>query len=169
MKRRTCWAIGLIILLCGVFTFLLLIENVALAQNNRLTKEEARQCAKLCVEQAVLADCQIETDVDPNEACAERGERGGAMVIPDKRLSAEMLHKTEKAVTPLGQLWLRKWTTVVESKATPKEKLRVMRINIEDKVRPMPLFLLGIRRTGKEMELELVVYGKDSEPLQMCS
>lgn len=87
------------------------------------------------------------------------------MVIPDKKLSAETLRKSGKELTPIGQLWLRKWTTVVEGEATPKEKLRVMRINIEDKVRPMPLFLLGVRKAGTE--LELVVYANDSEPLQI--
>jgi hypothetical protein len=30
--------------------------------------------------------------------------------------------------------------------------------------RPMPLLLVGVRRKG-DKELELVVYGKDSEPL----
>jgi len=148
---------------------LLLVLLAALpsqAQDNRLPQDEARRFAKLCVEQTTLTDPQIKTDVDPDKACAEKGEGGGAMVIPDKKLSKEVIGKAEKEIVPVGQLWLRKWTTVVKGKPTPKDKLRVMTVKIDDKDRPMPLLLLGIRQTG-EKDLELVVYAKDSEPQQV--
>jgi hypothetical protein len=67
-----------------------------------------------------------------------------------------------KDVLPVGQLWLRKWTLVVDGKATPNDKLRIVTVNLDDKDRPMPFFLLGVRK-GKK--LELVIYAKDSEPL----
>jgi len=142
------------------------IVGMVLAQDNRLPQDEARRFAKLCVEQTSLTDPQIKTDVDPDKACAEKGEGGGAMVIPDKKLSKEAIRKAGKGIVPVGQLWLRKWTTVVKGKATPKDKLRVMTVKIDDKDRPMPLLLLGIRQTG-ENDWELVVYVKDGEPQQV--
>jgi hypothetical protein len=139
--------------------------TMALAQDMRLSQDEARGFAKLCVEQTTLSDAQIKTEVDPDQPCAVRGEGGGAMAIPDKKLSKDIARKVGKDVIPLGQLWLRKWTTVVKDEATPKEKLRIVTVNIEKKDRPMALFLLGIRR--KSTSAELVVYAKENEPFQV--
>lgn len=132
------------------------------AQETRLPQDETRRFAKLCVEQTMLADAQLKFDVDPDKACAERGEGGGAMVVPAKNLSVEKLGSD---VVPIGQLWLRKWTAVIDGKAAPKERVRMMSIRIDDKNRPMPLFLLGLRqKNGKE---ELVVFAKNFEPFQV--
>jgi len=137
-------------------------------QQNRLPKDEAQRYAKVCVEKAasVLADPQIAVEPDPDKACAERGEAGGAMVIPDKKLTEKKLADAGKDVVSLGQLWLRKWTLVVSGKAIPNDKLRVVAVSVDDKDRPMPLFLLGVRKKG-DQDFELVVYAKDGEPLQV--
>jgi len=102
--------------------------------------------------------------VDPEKACAVRGEGGGAMAIPDKNLSKEKLAKAGKDVVPVGQVWLRKWTVAAGDKPVANDKLRVITIKVDDKHRPMPLLLLGVRKKG-EKDLELVVYAKDSEPV----
>jgi hypothetical protein len=135
------------------------------AGQDRLPPDEAQRYAKVCVGQAGrLADAQIEMDVDPDKACAVRGEGGGAMAIPDKKLTRERLLKIGEGVVPVGQVWLRKWTPVVGGKPVPKERLRVVTVNVDDKDRPMPLLLAGVRKK-REAGLELVVYGTDSEPL----
>jgi hypothetical protein len=131
---------------------------------NRLPLEEAQRYARLCVEQALpLGDAQITTDVGAKKACATYGEGGGAMVLPDKKFFAKVLGKLGKDVTPVGQLWLRKWTLVVGGKAVPDEKLRIVTVKIDDKDRPMPLFLLGLRKGKKGPEL--VIYARENEPL----
>jgi hypothetical protein len=131
---------------------------------NRLPPEETRGYARLCAEQAAnLQDAQIKTDVAPDKACAVRGEGGGAMIIPANGLSAEKLDKVGEGVVPIGQLWLRKWTVAANDKVVPDDRLRIVTVKIEDKDRPMPLFLLGVRRGGKG--LELIGYARDSEPL----
>ncbi len=131
---------------------------------DRLPKEDAQRYAKVCVEQlGSLSDAQIGMEVEPNRACAVRGEGGGVMVIPDKRLTAAKLDKTERDVVPVGQVWLRKWTVVAGGKPVPSDKLRVVTVNVDDKDRPMPLLLLGVRKKGTD--LEMVFYAKDSEPL----
>jgi hypothetical protein len=136
-----------------------------LAAQDRLPQEEAQRYAKVCVEKlGSLADAQIETEVDPEKAVAVRGEGGGAMAIPDKKLSKDRLAKISQDVVPLGHLWLRKWTVVAGGKAVPQDRLRVVTINVDDKDRPMPLFLLGVRKKGKKGP-ELVAYGKESEPI----
>ncbi len=135
------------------------------AAQDRLPREDAQRYAKACVEQlGTLADAQVRTDVDPEKAVAVRGEGGGAMAIPDKNLSRDRIAKAGPDVVPLGQLWLRKWTVVVGGKAVPDDNLRVVTVNVDDKDRPMPLLLLGVRKKG-EKGLELVAYARDADPL----
>ena len=85
------------------------------------------------------------------------------MVVPDKRLSKDKLAKAGKDVVPVGQVWLRKWTVVAGGKPVAEDKLRVVTINVDDKDRPMPLLLVGVRKGDRG--LELVAYGKDTEPV----
>ncbi len=149
--------------LAAVACFTLLMGLVA--GQDRLPQDEARRYAKVCVEQlGTLADAQIETVVDADKAVAVRGEGGGAMVIPDKKLSKEKIAKAGKDAVPVGQVWLRKWTVVAGGKPVAEDKLRVVTIKVDDKDRPMPLLLVGVRKKG-EKELELVAYGKDGEPV----
>jgi hypothetical protein len=144
-----------------------LFLSIAWAQDNRLPSEQAKGYAKLCVARAaaVLTDPQLKMDVDPDKPCAERGEGGGAMVVPAKKLTAKAITGLGEDTVPVGQLWLRKWTLAVNGKAVPNDKLRIVTVNVDDKDRPMPLFLLGVRK--REKAVELVIYGKASEPLQV--
>jgi hypothetical protein len=112
----------------------------------------------------VVTDAQISMNVDLEKPCAERGEGSGAMVIPDKKLTEKTLAGVGKDVVPVGQLWLRKWTLVANGKPVVDDKLRIVTVTSEDKERPMPLFLLGVRKKTKA-DLELVIYAKESEPL----
>jgi hypothetical protein len=135
------------------------------AGQDRLSQEEARRYAKACVEQlGDLGDAQVATDVDAEKAVAVRGEGGGAMAVPDKKLSTEKLAKAGKDVVPVGQVWLRKWTVVAGGKAVADDRLRVVTVKVDGQDRPMPLLLVGVRPKG-EKDLELVAYGKDAEPL----
>jgi hypothetical protein len=147
---------------------LFLLGSLVVAQD-RLPQDEARRYARPCAEQAAtLTDAQLSMSVDPEKPCALRGEGGGAMIIPDKKLSEEALRKAGEEVIPVGQLWLRKWTVVVGGKAVPDDRLRILTVNLDDKDRPMPLLLLGLRKKG-DKDAELVVYAKDSEPLQVLA
>lgn len=136
------------------------------ADTNRLSKEDAQRYAKVCVEQAAskVTDAQITVDADADKPCATRGEGGGAMVVPDKKLSVKVIEAAGKDVVPVGQLWLRKWKPVANGKAVSNDKLRIIPINVEDKDRPMPLLLLGVCKKG-DKDVELVGYGKDAEPV----
>ena len=136
----------------------------AASGQERLPRDEARRYARVCVEQAAdLADSPVKADADPDRACAVRGEGGGAMAVPDRKLSAEDLRKAGEGVVPVGQLWLRKWRPVLGGKAVPDDRLRVLTVNVDDKDRPMPVLLLGVRK--KARGLELVAYAAGEDPL----
>jgi hypothetical protein len=140
-----------------------MLAGVAGAQE-RLPLENAQRFAKLFVEQAAkLTDAQVKTDVDAEKPCCITKGEPGAMIIPDKNLSADALAKAGKDVTPLGQLWMRKLTPVVDGKPVPGDKLRIVTVTVKNADEPMVLCLAGVRKKGDG--LELVLYAKDKEPL----
>lgn len=137
---------------------------VCVSAQDRLPRDETQRYARVCVEQAGdLGDAPLKMDVSTEKAVAVRGEGGGAMAIPNKDLTKEKLTRAGNDVVPVGQLWLRKWTVVAGGKAVPKDRLRVVTVNVDDKDRPMPLLLLGVRK-GKT-GLVMVAYARDSEPV----
>jgi hypothetical protein len=153
----------------SIIAALILVAGAFAAESrNRIPQDEAKAYAKICADSAagVLTHAQISIEADLEKPCAERGEGGGAMVIPDKNLTEKTLASVGKNVVPVGQLWLRKWTLVVNGKPVANDTLRIIGVTIEDKERPMPLLLLGVRKKG-EKDLELVIYARDSEPLQV--
>jgi hypothetical protein len=162
LKREICMRT-----ITAFYFSLFLIVGISWGQQNRLPSDEAKGYAKLCVERAaaVLTDPPVRMDVDPDKPCAERGEGGGAMIVPDKNLTEKALAGVGKDVLPVGQLWLRKWTLVVNGKPVGNDKLRIINVTVDDKERPMPLLLLGVRKGEKA--LELVIFASGSEPLQI--
>jgi hypothetical protein len=147
--------------------FMISIMGFAAGQE-RLSKEDTEKYAKLCVEGfGKPPDAQIETQGDATRAVAVRGEGGGAMVIPDKDLTADKLANVGKDVVPVGQLWLRKWVPVADGKPVAADKNRIVTVKADGKDRPMPVLLLGIRKAGTEYEL--VVYAKDTDPVLILS
>jgi hypothetical protein len=142
--------------------FVLSITTLASGQD-KLPKEDTENYARLCVEGfGKPVDAQLDTHGDAAKAVAVRGEGGGAMVIPDKHLTADKIEKADKDVVPVGQLWLRKWVPVANGKSVPSDKNRVVTVKLDGKDRPMPVLLLGVRKSGTD--LELVVYARDTEP-----
>lgn len=139
-----------------------LLACVAAGQaQNRLPLDEAQRYAKACVEHAAkLGDGPFKIDVDADKPCAERGEAGGAMAVPDKKLTAAAIAKADKTIVPVAQLYLRKWTLVKNGKPLGKDDIRGVVVNVDDKDRPMPLFLLGVRKNDKG-KLELLACAND--------
>jgi len=148
-----------------VIVSLMLFVGVAQAQPERIPPEEAQKYAKLFVESAGKLDGpQIKMEVDTDKPYAFKAKKHGAMVLPDKKLSADVLAKAGKELVPLGQLWLVRMTLVAADQPTPADKLRLVKVTVNNEDHQMPLLLLGVRKNAKD-ELELVVYAKDKEPL----
>ncbi len=148
--------------LAGVAQFV--ADRTGTAAQERIEPEQARKFARLFVEQsAKVPHLQLKIDADPDQPFGLKDEDMGAMVIPQKKLAAGDLTKAGNAIVPLGQLWLRNLTLVVKDEALPNDKLRIVTITANGQDHSLPLFLLGVR--GKGANLELVVYGPGKEPL----
>src|SRR5689334_7887707 len=95
----------------------------------QLPQERAEQAAKLLAAQAAkLKDVQLKTDVDTQKPYGLKKGELALLVIPDKNLSKERLNKAGKDVMVVGQLWLRGITPVAAGRATPADKLRLVKV-----------------------------------------
>lgn len=131
----------------------------------KLSREEALQYAEAVSKDAQqLKGTPIPTDVDTQQPVALHEEGYGGMVLPQKNLKADDLAKATDKVVPIGQLWLLKLTPMRDGQAVPADKLRLAKVNADGEEVTVPQCALGVRRKNAET-LELVVYGKDKEPL----
>src|SRR5437870_5109989 len=95
----------------------------------RIAPEVAQKFARLFVEQAAkLDDLQLKLQPDPDKACGLKKDDVGALIIPDKRLSAQALQKAGKEAIPVGQLWVRQLTAVVNDQPVANDRLRIVTI-----------------------------------------
>src|SRR5207245_8588541 len=86
------------------------------------------------------------------------------MVLPDKRLSEETLARAGADVTPVGHLWMRRLAPAVDGTVAPGDKLRIVTVTTQNNEElKLPFCLLGVRKGGDG--LELLVFGKDKEPV----
>jgi hypothetical protein len=143
---------------------LMCLGSVSWAQE-RIPAEQALKVAKVLAAQAAQVEHpQVKTEVDPDRATGLHHDKVGAMVIPDKALSADVLRKAGKEVVPVGQLWMRNLTLIVKGQPAAEDRLRLETVKVEDKEHQLVFCLLGVRRTSDDA-LELLVYAKDKEPL----
>jgi hypothetical protein len=107
----------------------------------------------------------ISTDPDVKRPVALRQGERGALVLPECKLSAETLAKAGTEVVPVGQLWMR-GLNLQDDAAPPKpDKLLSVTVGAGDKTATVLLCALGVRKDA-DGKLELLIYGKDKEPLQ---
>jgi hypothetical protein len=150
----------------SIIAVTLLVSLQLLPAQERLSKDEALKYAIAVTEAAKkITGAPLATDVDPQQPVAVREGDYGGMVLPQKKLSAEMLAKTEKGgITPVGQLWLHKLTPMRDGDPISSEKLRLVTVQAQGDEATVPMCPLGVKRTS-DSALELVVFGKGKEPL----
>ena len=130
-----------------------------------LPREEALKYASVAALLAPpAAQLPLRVDADLKQPVAGHDEDYGVLLLPDARLSAAALEKVGAEVVPIGQLWLRKLTPMVDGAAVGESRLLLVNVRHEGESARVPLCLLGARRTSAGT-LELVVYGKGTEPL----
>jgi hypothetical protein len=127
--------------------------------------EEAQKGATLVTEAAgTITDAQLKVEADVDKPMAIKAGSAGLMAIPDKKLTAEVLANAGKEIIAVGQLWMLSVAPAKDGTVVPNHKLRMVTVRQKDKETRVQMFLLGVREAEKD-GLELVVYGKDKEPL----
>ncbi len=143
---------------------LLVTATFATAQE-RVSLEDAQKGARLLTQTAgKISDAPLKLEVDLEKPDGLKANEVRILVIPDQKLNGEALAKTGKTVTPLGQLWMHAIAPAKEGKVISNDRLRFVTVTKDDKEFKVLLFFLGLQKSDKG-EMELVVYGKDKEPL----
>jgi hypothetical protein len=74
----------------------------------------------------------------------------GSVAIPDRGLTKESLLKVGKEIVPVGQLWMTNLVPMAEGKPLPNEKLRAIKVSIQNEAHTVQRLLLGflLAQTG---------------------
>lgn len=134
--------------------------GVAAAQE-AVSREEALKAAfAACRDLPQMLATPIPTDPDVKRPIAIHADNRGVMILPESKLCVAGLAKAGSEVVPLGQLWMLKTVPVVAGQPIKSDKLKFVTIGDLS----VALCALGVHRTA-DGKLELLVYGKDKEPL----
>jgi hypothetical protein len=146
---------------------LTLLIGFSLAQaQERLSREEALRLAKLVgADTQQLQGTPIPSSVDLEQPVVVRDGEMGGMVLPEAKLSAEELTKAGDKIVAIGQLWLRGLTLMHDGEGVAEAKLRMAKVKTRDGEEfKAPQCALGVKKNATG-DLELLVFGKDKEPL----
>ncbi|GDY18686.1 hypothetical protein LBMAG56_00310 [Verrucomicrobiota bacterium] len=111
-----------------------------------------------------LADLPLVCELELTKPAAIRAGEAGALVIPDKRVTADKLAKAGKDAVPLGHLWLRNVAPWKNGSPLPNADQRTVRVRSGESTADAQLFVLAVRRNAAD-KLELLVLGKTKEPV----
>jgi len=143
----------------------LLTGVLAVQAQERLPREEALKYAFIVsANLKEMLNTPIPTDPDVKRPVALRDGDYGGMVLPEAKLTAEKLAKAGTEVVPVGQLWLHKLAPLVGGQVALPSKLHKVHLSVGDQEGDAVCCALGVKKSGDE-GLELLVFGKDKEPL----
>ncbi len=131
----------------------------------RLSREEALKFAFLVsLDLKQLQGTPIPSDPDVKRPVVFRDGDYGCLLLPETKLTVEALGKAGKEPLLIGQLWLHKLAPMFEGRPVDATKLRMAKVKSEDGAAAVPQCTLAVRKNG-EGTLELLVFGKDKEPI----
>jgi hypothetical protein len=146
---------------------ILLIAMSAIAQDiQQVPAEQAGKIArKVTAALGSPGDAPFAVDADVEKSAGIKGAGGtGLLAIPDRKLTAETMANAGKAVSAIGQLWMRNVVPAVNNAAPDPAKLRTVTVHDGDNAVKVEVYFLGITNTDAGA-LELGLYTKDKEPL----
>lgn len=143
----------------------LLSGLVAAQAQERLPRAEALQYAFFASSNLkAMLNTPIPTDPDVKRVVAVRDGDYGGMVLPEAKLSAETFTQAGEEPKSVGQLWLRGLAPMNAGEVVPASKLYIVHVQAMDQEADVPCCALGVSK-GASGGLELLVYGKDKEPV----
>jgi hypothetical protein len=111
-----------------------------------------------------LCGTPIPTDPDIKRPIGLYHEGHGGLLFPECKLSADTFAKVGKDTVAVGQMWLYKLAPMTDTSVVPLDKLRVVHVKTDEREADAVCCALGARKNA-DGALELLVYGKDKEPV----
>lgn len=140
------------------------LATVAVRAQEVLPREEALKYAfAAALHEPSSMAAPIQVDADLKRPFVAHQDDYGVMVLPETKLAA-MLSGAAKDVVPVGQLWLRRLTPLVQGSGVGASELQLVRVEVQGESERVPLCLMGARKT-EAGTMELVVYGRNRTPL----
>lgn len=130
-----------------------------------LPREEAMKYAfAAALSEPASTQAPIKVDSDLKRPFAGHDGDYGALALPETKLTAATLQGIGKDIIPIGQLWLRKLTPMLNGSAIESSSLQMVTVSLGGESARVPMLLLGAKKTDSG-SLELLVYGNGKEPL----
>ena len=126
---------------------------------------DAQKYAQILVKTVESAkNLALKVELDPDKPTGLKAGEAGALVIPDKNLSAEKIAKAGAEFVPAGHLWMRHVGPSKNDRALPNSDLRTLTVTAGDSSADAQIYVLGIRKAdgGKT---EVALFGKGKEPV----
>jgi hypothetical protein len=119
---------------------------------------------KILAEYGSPADAPFPGELDTQKVAGIKGGEAGLIVIPDKKLTAELLSAVTEKPTPIGQLWMHKVVPSINGTAAAASKLRTVKIGGDEGSKSVEVYYLTVSKntTGA---LELALTAVEKEPL----
>ena len=148
-----------------LITALMLTGFLTVQAQEKLPREEALKYAFfLSADLPEMLKTPIPTDPDVKRPVAMRDGDHGGLVLPETKLNADTFTRVGKEPVAVGQLWLVKLAPMKDGQAVSTAKLRTVHVHAGDHESDAVCCALAVRKDG-DRGLELLVYGKDKEPL----
>jgi hypothetical protein len=143
----------------------LTMVTLTLAAQEELPRSEAvKLAAILNFDLDKLADTPIPTDADIKRPFGLKADKGGALIVPEAKLSTATFSGAGKEAVPVGQFWFAGVVPAKDGQAVAKEQLKLVTVQHESREIALSLCVLGVRK-GAGDRLELLVFGKGKEAL----
>jgi|GEM_PF-2291274 len=110
------------------------------------------------------SDAPFPSEVATDKAIGLKAGSAGALIIPEKKLTAETLTALSKDSAPLGQLWLHELVPFLQGEAAHPNQLRTIKLELTDRDDTVDAYFLGAAKT-ESGALELSVFAKDKTAL----
>jgi hypothetical protein len=147
----------------AIVVALFLTAFAVAADVERLTPEEAVKVGSPIVSGLNnLADLPLKIDPDLDKLTGLKAHDRGAIVLPTRGLTADVIAKADKEVVPVGYVVLRGITPIVASQQIARDEHRMLSLTVGDKSAEVAVIQLGVAKVaGRPV---LVGYTKTGTP-----
>ncbi len=147
----------------GLFVLALMLCVRGANAQERLPDDEAKKIAKELIEASSKVKGPVAVDADADKPFAKRKDEHGAMVVPARKLTAEMIEKAGAEIVPIGLLYFHQLAPLVDEKPVPAKQMKSVSFTHGEKEVTLSLCYLGVQKV--KGTTSLVILGNDKKPL----
>lgn len=129
-----------------------------------IESEAAGKIARVILSQyGAPADAPFVTELDTEKVAGIKGGEAGIILIPDKKLTPELLAAATDKPTAIGQLWMHKVVPSINGAAADSAKLRTVKVAGDQGTKAVEVYYLSVSKSAAgALDLALTSAGKDA-------